>query len=468
MKNLVWSLVATALLVGCATQSGTQDDYGKVSAEEVAASEPASPVPLKLRGTSVSSDPSESTAIIEDRRKRTVAAYYVGDEIAGATILEIDRTEVILDNQGEKVVISSFPGSIAPPSTGEAAQKGLFSLDLDNTDIRVMIKYVSDLLGKNFIIDNDVRGAVTVVAPTKISRDELYPVLESILEARGYVAVPAGEVIKVSSKRVGTRGNIQMGVGCNPEQIPSGDSLITQLIPLKYAPVNRVRNALGQLFSKDASVISYPETNTLIVTDLASRVRRLVNIIRELDVSAAEDRITVSSLRYAPADSLAAEIAQLFEETGEAAEPQTTNRRRSKSQSGKEPIRIVPEERTNSLLILADEDDTARVQKLIEELDRPGTGMDIREVIKTFSDLTGKNFIVGNAVRGSITVFTPAKLPEGSYLKSLETILEAYGFKMEPAGEFIKVVCDPLKSANQPVRKSGGSEEMQTGMGIKK
>ena len=72
-------------------------------------------------------------------------------------------------------------------------EEGMVSMDFENVDIRVVIKYISDLTGKNFIIDQNVRGPVTVISPTKIPLDEVYRVFESILEVRGFVTVPSGK-----------------------------------------------------------------------------------------------------------------------------------------------------------------------------------------------------------------------------------------------------------------------------------
>lgn len=244
-------------------------------------------------------------------------------------------------------------------------------MDFENMDIRLVIKYISDLTGKNFIIDNDVRGTVTVIAPSKIPPDEAYKVFESILEVRGFVAVPAGKIIKVSRKQEGAKRNIKMRVGAGLAEIPLDDAIVTQLIPLQYASVDKIRNALGQLFSKDASVIPYPTTNTLIVTDIGSNIRRLVEIIKELDVPGYETRITVAPLRYAAADTIASELAQVIEEVGQVPGSPPTPRRREKGQlqPSEKLIKIIPDERTNSLIVLANEEDTKRVLELIKKLD---------------------------------------------------------------------------------------------------
>jgi general secretion pathway protein D len=251
-------------------------------------------------------------------------------------------------------------------------EEGMVSMDFENVDIRVVVKYISDLTGKNFIIDQNVRGPVTVISPTKIPLEEVYKVFESILEVRGFVTVPSGKVIKIASKTDARQRNIPMAVGDRLEQIVPEDTIITQLVPLQYASAERIRTALGQLFSKDASVIAYPTTNTLIVTDVSSNIHRLVKIVRELDIPGYETKITVISIRYASADLLAASLSEVIEEAGEVPGAPPTPRRRQppgQLEAMDQTLKIIADERTNSLIILANDEDTRRVQELIKRLD---------------------------------------------------------------------------------------------------
>ncbi len=250
-------------------------------------------------------------------------------------------------------------------------ENGMVSMDFENVDIRVVIKYISDLTGKNFIIDQNVRGPVTVISPTPIPLEDVWQVFESILEVRGFVTVPSGKVTKISSKTDARQRNIPMAVGDRLEQIVPEDTIITQLIPLQHASAERVRASLGQLFSKDASVIAYPDTNTLIVTDISSNIHRLVRIIRELDIPGYETRITVIPIRYASADQLASSLSEVIEEVGEVPGAPPTPRRRAPDQleAREKTLRIIPDQRTNSLILLANEEDTRRVQDLIKRLD---------------------------------------------------------------------------------------------------
>ncbi len=73
----------------------------------------------------------------------------------------------------------------------------LVQMDFDNTDIKLLIKFISELTGKNFIVDSNVTGKVTIMAPTKLTVDEAYKTFESVLEVNGYTTIPSGNAIKI-------------------------------------------------------------------------------------------------------------------------------------------------------------------------------------------------------------------------------------------------------------------------------
>ena len=83
---------------------------------------------------------------------------------------------------------------ISPSSTG--AQR-FVTIDFNDVDINLFIKYISELTQKNFIVDREVQGKVTIISPTRVSAEDAYRVFESVLEVHGYAAVPSGSVIKI-------------------------------------------------------------------------------------------------------------------------------------------------------------------------------------------------------------------------------------------------------------------------------
>ena len=124
----------------------------------------------------------------------------------------------------------------APPAKPGPANGKLgkhVTIDFDNVDILAFIKFMSELTGKNFVVDETVKGKVSVFSPQKISTEEAYKVFESVLEIHGLTTVPAGDVIKIvpsqqaKEKSVATRLRAE-GIGPN-------DRVITQIVPLRYA-----------------------------------------------------------------------------------------------------------------------------------------------------------------------------------------------------------------------------------------
>ena len=242
----------------------------------------------------------------------------------------------------------------------KGSDKRYVTIDFDNVDIGLFIKFISELTGKNFVVDKAVRGKVTIISPTKISVKEAYKVFESVLEVHGFTTVPAGKIIKIvpaihaRAKSVETRLRV--------EAISPEDKVVTQLIPLEYANPNELKKLFAPLISKSSVIASYLPTRMLIVTDVLSNIKRLLTIVREIDVAGIGEEISVIPLEHATASDLAKSLSSIFQ--------RQVGRPKKGAPIIKAGIRIVADERTNFLIILATEDDTFRIKRLIEMLDK--------------------------------------------------------------------------------------------------
>jgi general secretion pathway protein D len=128
------------------------------------------------------------------------------------------------------------------------------TIDFEEVDINLFIKYISELTGKNFIIDKAVRGTVTIVSPTKISIDEAYKVFESVLEVQGFTTVPAGPITKIIPSADARSKSVATGFRDATGEMT--DKIVTQLIPLKYADPEELKRLFTPLVSKNSVVIS--------------------------------------------------------------------------------------------------------------------------------------------------------------------------------------------------------------------
>jgi general secretion pathway protein D len=238
--------------------------------------------------------------------------------------------------------------------------KKTISMDFDQVDIKVFIKFISELTGKNFVVDDKVRGKVTVLSPSKISVEEAYKVFESVLEVHGFTTVPAGKVIKVVPSVEARQKSVELRKA--PEFVPRPDDrIITQIMPLLYANSQEVRKLLAPMVSKQGVVIAYDPTDTLIITDFQSNIQRLLSIVEEIDVEFQEATISVIPLEYASADKLAETISRLLE----------SKQKQVKGRRAAPPLRILSYGRINMIIVLADRQSTQMVKALVKTLDQP-------------------------------------------------------------------------------------------------
>jgi general secretion pathway protein D len=244
---------------------------------------------------------------------------------------------------------------------GEAQEdKRYVTIDFDNVDIEIFIKFISELTGKNFVIDKAVKGKVTILSPTKISVEEAYRVFESVLEVNGFTTVPAGSITKIVPSAEARAKDIQTNLikeGITPE-----DKVVTQLIPLKYADPEELKKLFAPLISKSSVIVSYPPTGMLIVTDVLSNIKRLLHITKVIDVEGIGEEISVLPLKHATASIMAKTLETLFQ--------RTVRRVQKGASAGEDIVKIVADERTNALIILASENDTKKIKQLLELLDK--------------------------------------------------------------------------------------------------
>lgn len=244
-----------------------------------------------------------------------------------------------------------------PVSRAEKKPERFVTIDFNNVDISVFIKFISDLTGKNFIIDRRVKGKVTIISPTKISVRETYKVFESVLEVHGYTAVESGEVIKIIPAPDARTKNIEIKL--REEADSPEDKIVTQLIPLRYADPNMIKRLFAPLVSKSSVVLAYPPTNMLIVTDVYSNIKRLIQILKAIDITGIGREISVIPLIYSDAAKMVKLLKTVFKPA-----------KRPKKGSPEEAVSMVADERTNTIILLASKDDTEKINNLIHLLDK--------------------------------------------------------------------------------------------------
>lgn len=224
-------------------------------------------------------------------------------------------------------------------------------LNFVNADLPSVIKAVGELTGKNFIIDPRVKGSVIITSARPVERDQVYPILLSALRMQGFAAIEGpGGVVKIVPE---AEAKQNFSVTRGKEVSERGDRIITQVYPLQYESAAQMMPALRPLIGPNNAIAVLPGSNTLVITDYADNVRRLSAIIRAADQPTPNDTALIR-LEHVSAVDVAQSLGRLMAD-GAAAGGQP-------AQPGGGRLQIVPDVRSNSLLVRSD--NPARIQTL--------------------------------------------------------------------------------------------------------
>ena len=253
-----------------------------------------------------------------------------------------------------------------PPSS---AQEGA-TLNLKDADIRVLIDTVSEITGKNFVIDPRVKAKVTIVSAQPMEETELYQVFLSILQVHGFSAVETGNVTKIVPDVNAKQGPVPTASGKQPGK---GDQLVTRVIHIENVPAAQLVPILRPLIPQQGQLAAYQPSNILLISDRAANVSRLMQIIKRIDRPDQSD-IEIIRLENAPATELARTLS-------------TLQKRDNKGGSMPGQAVISADERTNSILISGDKATRLRLRGLIAHLDTPlDSGGDTQVVFLKYAD----------------------------------------------------------------------------------
>ncbi|HSC10867.1 MAG TPA: type II secretion system secretin GspD [Rhodanobacteraceae bacterium] len=244
-------------------------------------------------------------------------------------------------------------GSADKAKPGAANPPGTHTLNLKDADIQVLIATVSEITGKNFIIGPNVQGKVTVVSATPMKPDEIYDTFLSVLRVNGYAAIQSGSMVKIVAEATAQQDG---SGGLDGVRTHETDELVTQIVPLKHVSATELVPILRPLMPQGAQLIAHPGSNSLVISDRAGNVQRLISIIGRID-TASDNGVEMITLQHASAAELARTLTQLNE--GKA------------SDLSADASKVFADERTNSILLSGGKSGRLRLRALITHLDTP-------------------------------------------------------------------------------------------------
>ncbi|MEK7238935.1 MAG: secretin N-terminal domain-containing protein, partial [Nitrospirota bacterium] len=267
------------------------------------------------------------------------------------------------------------PVPVAPPQTPPGTQatpeqvKALLQkprednyiiLNFDNANLRDVINSVSSITKENFILSPGLDAKITIHSSGKILASELLSVFESILEVNNMALVKSGQFYKIVPSAAVKQKPLEIQKGKDSEAVASEDRPVTQIIPVEYVPVSELTAIFQPLISQFGSIIPNPRNNLLIINDMASNIKRILLILKEIDVDAFQNtRMFFFQPKYSDAKTIADDLTGIV----------------SALNLGREGgIAILPIERINSLIIFSASPSLLEsVKKWVQRLDEEVT-----------------------------------------------------------------------------------------------
>ena len=283
------------------------------------------------------------------------------------------------------LAVGACTAAAAEDATGEPET---WTINSPNVDMLQFITQVADITGKTFVIDPRIKGTVSVVSQASLDRDEVYDLLLSVLRVHGMGAVPIGDGDVVHIVQNLTAVKQSGGVVGEAPAVPSQE-MVTQLIPVQNVEASELVKILRPMSPQHGHVGAVADRNVIIISDHANNVERLRQVIRELDVL-NDDEVVVRALEHAWAGSVVTILEQVAPE------------QMAKGAVGPQSIRIIANERNNSLLLRGKPQPLAVVNDLIDKLDVPATAMSNTQVIHlSYADATELAETLNQLVGGS-------------------------------------------------------------------
>lgn len=264
------------------------------------------------------------------------------------------------------------------PAIGEGEAE--FTLNLNNTDVYALIETVSNATGRNFVVDPRVSGKVTVISTTPVNAEKLYEMFLSVLQVHGFSAVPAGSLTKIVPDFAAKQGPVPL----LETSTEARDQLVSQVIPIINVPADPLVQILRPMVPQEGQLASNPASNSLLVTDRAANIERLIEIIKLIDVPDSEE-VDLVHLKQASAADVVRTLSPLQQASGAASS------------------HLISDERTNSILVSGNQAFRNRVRNLIAKLDTPlESGGNTQVVFLNYADAAEIASIISDGDLGTL------------------------------------------------------------------
>ena len=252
-----------------------------------------------------------------------------------------------------------MPTATAP--TGPALRPGEMMFNFQEADIQAVVKTVSQITGKNFLLDPRVKGKLTIISTQPVSKNAIYQIFLASLKAQGYTAVDSASGFIKLVPLGDAKQNADVSSGVMPRP---GEQTITHVITVQHSSAAQLVPLLRPLMAPTSQLSVYPPSNTLIVTDYADNIRNLLRIVEIIDQRGGAE-LAIIPLKHASALDIADMVVRLYPNVSQSGAPTPAQAAGGEA----DRVNILPDLRTNSLLVRAENQGAIKdLREFVEKL----------------------------------------------------------------------------------------------------
>ena len=268
------------------------------------------------------------------------------------------------------------------------------SLNFQNTPLDVVLEHLSQVAGFTIIKDVQVDTRVSVMSMHPVTAQYAVTLLDAVLKNSGFTAVQEGRTLRIVARDKAKKMNVPVQFGADPAEIEASDKLITQVMPIKNIDAVKLRDDLRPLIGPEADVAANNGSNSIVITDVSSNIKRVATIIAALDHrETARSDIRVIQLKNASASSAARLILAIFHPEDErgrgqpqqqkppppAEEKAAVGNGLDQALKGTVKITAAADDRTNTVIVAGPTETLKFIEDMLQRLDaNPATIVTIK------------------------------------------------------------------------------------------
>ena len=309
-------------------------------------------------------------------------------------------------------------------------------LNFNEVDISTMVKFISDLTGKNFILDDRVKGKISVYSPSKLSIEEAYNVFTSVLELKGFTVVQSGKVAKIVPSATAKQSGFKLLT--QGEQAPVNESYVAQVTKLDYITALEAVTFLQPMISKDGHLSAFGPGNLLLMVDSSINIRKLHGILQTIDTERTREGLEIIYLKNASAENAATTVKQwLSGSDAKGGAPPAVP-------GGSSSTTVLADLRLNALLVFGNDAIKKSIRELVAKLDvtPPEVTSKVNVYYLENTDATEMAKVLDGVVKG-MTAAAPAATPQASPFDSGKVTITA-----DKASNSLVIMASPTDYSN--------------------